>query len=318
MRRAFFGAEGDTTWNLLRLQEECPRFEHNDIDVRSRGEVQELVRSTRPDLIVHSAAQPSHDLAASRPFEDFEVNANGTLNLLEALRTEAPEAVFVLLSTNKVYGDRPNQLELVELPTRWDYADPALAHGIDETMSIDQSLHSLFGVSKAAADLLAQEYGRYFGLRTVALRCGCITGPCHSGVVLHGFLSYLVRCNLEGRNYQVFGYLGKQVRDNIHADDLATCVELLFDRPAPPGSVFNLGGGRQNSISILEAFERVSALTGRPMDFTYVDAARKGDHVCYVSDLRRLQAALPQWGQEYDLDRMFEEIVAAWRDRLGS
>ncbi len=316
MRADFFGPAGDTRWNQARLERTCARFSHNDIDIRSRAEIDAIVAAVRPDLIVHTAAQPSHDLAASRPFDDFDVNATGTLNLLEATRTHVPETPVIHLSTNKVYGDRPNTLELVELEMRWDYAGAEHAHGIDESMSIDRSLHSLFGASKAAADLLVQEYGRYFGLRTCCLRGGCLTGPNHSGVELHGFLSYLVKCNLEGREYTVFGYKGKQVRDNIHSYDVARCIELLAADP-PSGAVFNLGGGRENSVSILEAFAKVEALTGRQMRWTYSEQARRGDHICYISDLRALRAAIPEWSVTRSLDDIFTELVEAWQQRLA-
>ena len=316
MRRDFFGPAGDTRWNQARLEQTCRQFSHNEIDIRNRTDIEALVAAVQPHLIVHTAAQPSHDLAASRPFDDFDVNATGTLNLLEATRQHAANAVFVHMSTNKVYGDRPNTLDLAELETRWEYADPAFAHGIDESMSIDGSLHSLFGASKAAADILVQEYGRYFGLQTCCLRGGCLTGPNHSGVELHGFLSYLVKCNLEEREYTVFGYKGKQVRDNIHALDVARCIEMLAANP-PTGAVFNLGGGRDNSISILEAFAAVEQLTGRPMRWSYRDEPRRGDHICYISDLRALKATLPGWELTRNLDDIFQELVAGWQERLA-
>jgi len=270
-----------------------------------------------PDLIVHAAAQPSHDLAASRPFDDFDVNAGGTLNLLEGTRRYRPDAVFVHMSTNKVYGEGPNRIRMKELETRWDYDDPAYANGIDETMSIDQSKHSLFGASKVASDILVQEYGRYFGMRTCCLRGGCLTGPMHSAVELHGFLSHLVRCNLERREYTIFGYEGKQVRDNIHSYDVARCIEFFWENPSS-GAVFNLGGGRKNSISILEAFDRVAQLTGIPMHYTYLDKPREGDHICYISNLAHLQNSLPGWGVTKSLDDIFEEIVAGWHERTSS
>lgn len=315
MRRDFFGELGDTSWNKHRLLATCRAYRHVDLDVRDRAGVLALLEAVKPDLIVHTAAQPSHDLAASRPFDDFDVNAVGTMNLLEATRRHAPEAVFVHLSTNKVYGDRPNTIPLVELPTRWEYADPAYANGIPETMSIDQSQHSLFGASKVAADVMVQEYGRYFGMKTCCLRGGCLTGPNHSGVQLHGFLSYLVRCNLEQREYTIFGYLGKQVRDNIHSYDVARCIDFFYANPQP-GAVFNLGGGRANSISILEAFDAVSQLTGIPMRYRYVDQPRKGDHICYISDLSHMRRQLPGWDITRSLSNIFDELVASWRERL--
>jgi CDP-paratose 2-epimerase len=315
MRADFFGERGDTRWNQHRLEEKFDSFTHRELDIRNRQGVLAAMESLRPDLIVHAAAQPSHDLAAHRPFDDFDVNAVGTLNLLEATRRYAPEAVFVHMSTNKVYGDRPNTIALVELETRWDYADPAFRDGINEEMSIDQSKHSLFGASKVAADVLAQEYGRYFDMKTCCLRGGCLTGPNHAGVELHGFLSYLIRRNIEDCEYTIFGYKGKQVRDNIHAFDVARAIEIFYEHPSS-GAVFNIGGGRANSVSILEAFDRVSQLTGKPMKYIYSDQARAGDHICYISDLSHMRASLPEWDITKTLDDIFEEIVASWYDRL--
>lgn len=315
MRADFFGEKGDTRWNQRRLQVTTKDYTHVELDIRNRSGVLALIEQIKPDMIVHAAAQPSHDLAASRPFDDFDVNAGGTLNLLEATRRAAPEAVFVHMSTNKVYGDRPNTIPLVELETRWDYADPVFADGIDEDFPIDHSKHSLFGASKVAADVMVQEYGRYFGIRTCCLRGGCLTGPNHSGVELHGFLSYLIRCNVEEREYTIYGYEGKQVRDNIHAHDVARAIELFYQHPQP-AAVFNLGGGRSNSVSILEAFERAAQLTGKPMRYHYVDQARVGDHICYISDLSRMRASLPGWDITKTLDDIFEEIVASWHERL--
>jgi CDP-paratose 2-epimerase len=316
MRADFFGPAGDTRWNQQRLENECRDFVHHELDIRDREGVEGLVREVQPDLLVHAAAQPSHDLAASRPFDDFDVNAVGTLNLLEACRRAAPETVFAHMSTNKVYGDRPNTLPLVELETRWEYANPNDYNGIDETMSLDGSMHSLFGASKVAGDVMVQEYGRYFDLPTCCLRGGCLTGPNHSGVELHGFLSYLVRCNVEEREYSVFGYKGKQVRDNIHSFDVARCIELFWENPKP-AAVFNLGGGRDNSISILEAFAKAEELTGKPMKWKYVDEPRRGDHICYISDLSALRAALPTWELTKSLDDIFTEIFEAWQTRLA-
>jgi len=315
MRRDFFGEKGDTRWNQHRLESTCQQFRHHELDIRDRVGVLALIEQIKPNLIVHAAAQPSHDLAASRPFDDFDVNAGGTLNLLEATRRFAPEAVFVHMSTNKVYGDGPNHIDLVEKDTRWDYADPAFANGINESFNIDHSVHSLFGVSKVSADVMVQEYGRYFGIHTCCLRAGCLTGPNHSGVELHGFLSYLIRCNIEEREYTIYGYKGKQVRDNIHAYDVARCIERFYESPQP-ASVFNLGGGRANSVSILEAFDRVEQLTGKPMRYRYSDEARLGDHICYISDLSHLKRTLPGWGIEKSLDDIFEEIVVSWQQRL--
>jgi CDP-paratose 2-epimerase len=302
-RADFFGPQGDTRWNQRRL-----------LDIRRRDDVARCIEEVRPDLLVHTAAQPSHDLAASRPFDDFDVNAGGTLNLLESVRRHAPEAVFVHMSTNKVYGDRPNTIRLKELPTRWDYDDPTYANGIAETFSIDQSKHSLFGASKVAADIYVQEYGRYFGIRTCCLRGGCLTGPNHSGVELHGFLSYLIKCNLEGRVYKIYGYKGKQVRDNIHAHDVARFIHAFAENPRV-AEVYNLGGGRANSVSILEAFDRIAALSGKKMQYEYVDKAREGDHICYISDLTKLRRHYPGWDITKSLDAVFEEIYISWQQR---
>ena len=307
MRADFFGPQGDTRWNQERLKAQFSSFQHHELDIRDRKAVLACLEQLRPDMIVHAAAQPSHDLAASRPFDDFDTNAGGTLNLLEATRLNVPEAVFIHMSTNKVYGDRPNTIRLKELPTRWDYDDPVYANGITEEFSIDQSKHSLFGASKVAADVLVQEYGRYFGLKCCALRGGCLTGPNHSGVELHGFLSYLVKCNLAGRTYKIFGYKGKQVRDNIHSYDVARFMDEF--RKAPRcGEVYNIGGGRENSVSILEAFDRIAAISGKKMQHEYVDQNRAGDHICYISDLSKMKAHYPAWGITKDLDAVFQEI----------
>src|ERR1035438_6555448 len=278
-RAVFFGPQGDTRWNQQRLQQMLPSFVHHELDIRDRAGVLTLLKELKPSAIVHTAAQPSHDRAAAIPFDDFDTNAVGTLNLLEAVRQACPESPFAHLSTNKVYGDAPNRIELTELPTRWDYADPAYAHGIPETFTIDQSKHSLFGASKVAGDVMAQEYGRYFNVPTCCLRGGCLTGPNHSGVELHGFLSYLVKCNLEGREYKIFGYKGKQVRDNIHALDVARFIAAFVGTPRS-GEVYNLGGGKANSTSILEAFKLTESFTGKAQVYTYVDKNRIGDHIC--------------------------------------
>lgn len=303
MRADFFGPGGDTRANRERLRAQCANFLDIDLDIRDRNRVLNLVERLAPDLIVHAAAQPSHDLAARRIFDDFEVNAGGTLNLLEAARKV--DAVFVHLSTNKVYGDAPNDLAFTELATRYEYADGRV--GIDETMRVDQSKHSLFGASKLAADVLVQEYGRYFGLKACALRCGCLTGGQHAGVELHGFLSYLVKTNVRGDLYKVYGYKGKQVRDNLHARDVARFVEAFYANPRF-GEVYNLGGGRANSISVLEAFERIAALSGKPMRYEYVDQARSGDHLCYISDLTKAQTHYPDWSVSVSLDDIFLDL----------
>ena len=314
-RAVFFGSQGDTRWNQQRLQTVIKGFVHHEVDIRDRQGVLNLIDSLRPDAIVHTAAQPSHDLAAKIPFDDFDTNAVGTLNLLEATRQFTPNAPFVHLSTNKVYGDAPNEIPMLELDSRWDYADPNYENGIPETFRIDQSKHSLFGASKVASDIMVQEYGRYFGLKTCCLRGGCLTGPNHSGVELHGFLSYLVKSNLEERTYKIYGYKGKQVRDNIHSYDVARFIEEFINNPRC-GEVYNLGGGKNNTCSILEAFDIVAALSGKPMQFEYVDKNREGDHICYYSDLRKMQQHYPEWSITKSLTDIFTEITEAWRQRL--
>jgi CDP-paratose 2-epimerase len=313
-RAVFFGPGGDTRWNQRRLIAELPRFEHHEMDVRDRDGVLALVAELQPSAIVHAAAQPSHDRAAAIPFDDFDTNAGGTLNMLEAARRACPDSPFVHMSTNKVYGDRPNTIALRELPTRWDYADAAFEHGIPESLPIDQSMHSLFGASKVASDVMVQEYGRYFGMPTCCLRGGCLTGPSHSGVELHGFLSYLIKCNVEGREYRVFGYKGKQVRDNIHALDVARFIHAFVEAPRA-GEVYNLGGGKMNSCSILEAFEMVAGFTGRAQRSVYVDQARAGDHLCYYSDLRKMKAHYPAWDITQSLADTVRQIVESWAHR---
>jgi len=315
-RAVFFGPDGDTAWSLERLRRDIPGYRHEGVDIRDREKILALIEELRPDVIVHTAAQPSHDRAAAIPFLDFEVNALGTLHLLEAARRHCPESPFIFTSTNKVYGDRPNTIALAELETRWDYADPAYANGIAEDFSIDQSKHSLFGASKAAADILVQEYGRYFQMPTCCLRGGCLTGPNHSGVELHGFLSYLIKCNLEGREYKVFGYKGKQVRDNIHSEDVARFM-LEFAKAPRVAEVYNIGGGKGNSCSILESFRKIEAITGKPMQSRYVEENRIGDHICYYSDLRKMQAHYPKWGITKSLDDIFGEIAESWQARLA-
>jgi CDP-paratose 2-epimerase len=315
MRAEFFGAGGDTRWNLDRLRITTRHFRHHDLDIRDRAGLERVFRESGPfDLIVHCAAQPSHDLAARRPLDDFDVNAVGTMNLLEATRLMSPEAVFVLMSTNKVYGDAPNELELEELPTRYDYARFEDYEGISEEMRVDRSKHSIFGASKVAADVMTQEYGRYFGMRTVCLRGGCLTGPNHAGVELHGFLSYLVKVQLQGGTYRIYGYKGKQVRDNIHSYDVARVVHAIWENPRP-GEVYNLGGGRENSCSILEAFEMVESVSGKSMKYEYVETPRQGDHICYISDLRRLRGHYPDWRLTRSLDDILREIVTSWERR---
>jgi CDP-paratose 2-epimerase len=313
-RAVFFGQGGDTRWNQRRLSAQLRNFEHHELDIRDRDGVLALVAALRPDAIVHAAAQPSHDRAAAIPFDDFDTNAGGTLNVLEAARRACPESPFVHMSTNKVYGDRPNTIALRELPTRWDYDDPRFAGGIAEDLPIDQSMHSLFGASKVASDVMVQEYGRYFGMPTCCLRGGCLTGPSHTGVELHGFLSYLIKCNIERIEYRVYGYKGKQVRDNIHALDVARFVHAFVEAPRC-GEVYNLGGGKGNSCSILEAFEMVAARTGTPQRHVYVEQARAGDHICYYSDLRKMKAHYPSWDITQSLAETIGQIVESWSVR---
>jgi CDP-paratose 2-epimerase len=316
MRADFFGPGGDTTANRHRLEAICARYTHHDVDIRDRQAMDDIVRVGRYELVIHAAGQPSHDLAASRPFDDFEVNATGTLNLLEAARRHVPDAVFITLSTNKVYGDNPNRLELVELETRWDYADPALGEGIDESMSLDHCTHSVFGASKVAADVLTQEYGRYFGLRTAAFRGGCLTGPHHAGVELHGFLSYLVITALREGDYTIYGYKGKQVRDQIHSADVISALWAFAQDPRP-GEAYNLGGGKANAASLLECVELVAEASGgkRP-NLTYDEQARIGDHICYYSDMAKFRGHYPGWRQEHDLPAIVEEMVGTVSSQL--
>ena len=315
-RSIFFGPEGDTSWVLERLKREIPGYQHEAIDIRDRDAVLGLMDRLQPKLIIHTAAQPSHDRAAAIPFLDFEVNALGTLHLLEAVRRSCPESPFIHMSTNKVYGDRPNTIPLTELKSRWDYADPAYANGIAETFSIDQSKHSIFGASKVAGDVMVQEYGRYFNIPTCCLRGGCLTGPNHSGVELHGFLSYLIKCSVEGREYKVYGYKGKQVRDNIHSEDVAAFMYEFYKNPRV-AEVYNLGGGKANACSILEAFEKAEDVTGNPMKWRYVDENRSGDHICYYSDLRKMREHYPNWDIRVPLDGIFKQIAASWMARLA-
>ena len=311
MRADFFGPKGDTRWNQQKLQNNCNNFTHIELDIRNREQVLNLIEEIKPDYIVHAAAQPSHDLAASRPFDDFDVNAVGTMNLLEATRRFAKEAPFVHMSTNKVYGDAPNFLNLIERETRWDYLDHKYFNGIDENFSIDQSKHSIFGASKVSADIMVQEYGRYFNMPTVCLRGGCLTGPSHSGVELHGFLSYLIKCNLEEKAYTIFGYKGKQVRDNIHSYDVARFIEEFIKEPRI-GEVYNIGGGKMNSCSIIEAFSIIENISGKKMIFNYSETNRIGDHICYYSDLNKMKMDYPNWEITKSLEQTFFEIYQAW------
>jgi CDP-paratose 2-epimerase len=310
LRMSFFGPDGDTRANLRRLRRVTRRFTHHELDVRDRPGLFAVVRTSRPDLVIHSAAQPSHDLARARPFDDFEVNAIGTLNLLEAARRHCPQSPFIFMSTNKVYGDAPNEYPMAELATRFTYARKADLEGIDESCRVDRSLHSLFGASKLAADVLVQEYGRTFDMPTVCFRAGCLTGPHHAGAELHGFLAYLARAVREGRVYRVFGYKGKQVRDNCHAHDVCTAFQAFYEAPRR-AAVYNLGGGRANSISVLEAIAAFEDLVGRPLKVEFVETPRVGDHICYVTDLRRLKADYPAWTITRSLDDILRELAAA-------
>lgn len=316
MRADFFGPGGDTSWTLRHLRETCRSFEHRPLDIRDRAAMFQVFEDVRPDLTIHCAAQPSHDLARSRPFDDFDVNAVGTLNLLEAARRHAPDAVFILMSTNKVYGDAPNELPLVELESRYDYAAPGDFDGIDETCRVDRCTHSLFGVSKLAGDVMVQEYGRYFGMKTGVFRGGCLTGPFHSAVELHGFLAYMVRVALRGETYKIIGHKGKQVRDQIHSADVVRAFEAFYQAPRP-GEVYNLGGGRANAASLLELLDRIGQLHGGPIATTYDPTPRVGDHVCYISNLAKLRAHYPDWRIEQGLDHIIEDVYQTARRALG-
>ncbi len=312
MRADFFGPGGDTTPTLRRLRESCRNFEHRRLDIRDRAAMDRVYRDTRPDLTIHCAAQPSHDLAGSRPFDDFDVNAVGTLNLLEAARRHAPDSVFILMSTNKVYGDVPNELPLVELETRFDYAEAKDRDGVDETCRVDRCTHSLMGASKLAADVMTQEYGRYFGMKTGVFRGGCLTGASHSAVELHGFLAYMVRVAVRGETYRIIGHKGKQVRDQVHAEDVALAFEAFYRDPHP-GEVYNLGGGRGNAASLLELLDRIGQLEGRAIPTTYDPTPRVGDHICYITNLAKLRAHYPGWRVTRSLDDIVEDVHRAAR-----
>lgn len=310
MRKFFFGAEASTDWNRQRLEAEIKNYEHSDTDIRDYLKVEAIFKRFGQDisLIIHTAAQPSHDWAARDPFSDFSVNANGTLNLLEATREYCPEAPFIFTSTNKVYGDLPNYLPLVELEKRWEIDSSHRYYaGISEDMSIDQSKHSLFGASKVAADILVQEYGRYFGMKTVSLRGGCLTGPNHSGTKLHGFLAYLMKCAMTGAHYTIFGYKGKQVRDNIHSSDLITAFYEFYQNPSS-GEVYNIGGGRESNCSMLEAIALCQEITGKELNYSYTEDNRSGDHIWYISDLSKFKKKYPNWSIKYDVLRILQEI----------
>ena len=308
MRRDFFGVDGDTSWNLKRVRGAAKRYEHHSIDIRDRAAILDLYKNEKPDLTIHCAAQPSHDLAKDRPFDDFDVNAVGTLNLLEANRRYSLESPFIFTSTNKVYGDAPNELAMVEMDTRYDYANADDYGGIDESCRIDACLHSLFGASKVAADVMVQEYGRYFDMPTVCLRGGCLTGPNHSAAELHGFLAYLAKATKEGRPYRVFGYKGKQVRDNIHSNDVCSFFHAFQQNPRI-SAVYNIGGGRENSISMLEAIAAFEAILEKKLSYNLVDNNRVGDHICYISDLTRIRADYPKWELRHDMQTILREVA---------
>jgi len=314
-RAIFFGPNGDTRWNQLEIQKKYKNFVHHEIDIRDRNGILNLIEKLKPNIIIHTAAQPSHDLAATIPFEDFDTNAVGTLNLLEASRRFCPDIIFIHMSTNKVYGDKPNQIKLKELETRWDYEDKNYTNGINESFSIDNSKHSLFGASKLASDIIVQEYGKYFNMKTCCLRGGCLTGPNHSGVELHGFLSYLIKCNLEEKVFKIYGYKGKQVRDNIHSLDVVNFMMNFIESPKI-GEVYNLGGGRINSCSILEAFLKIENITGKQMKYEYIEKNREGDHICYISDLSKIHKHFPNWKITKSLDLILYEIADSWKKRI--
>ncbi|MGF1597360.1 MAG: NAD-dependent epimerase/dehydratase family protein [Acidimicrobiales bacterium] len=321
MRAYYFGPEASTDWAVEEHRRTLANYRHHELDIRDRGGIDRLFAEHGTDisLVVHTAAQPSHDWAASEPVTDFEVNATGTLNLLEATRHHAPDAVFIFTSTNKVYGDTPNRLPLLELDQRWEL-DPGhewYDHGIPEEMSLDNSLHSLFGASKVAADVLCQEYGRYFGLRTGTFRGGCLTGPGHSGAQLHGFLAYLMKCTTTGEPYTVFGYKGKQVRDNIHADDLVNAFDI-FRRQPRAGEAYNIGGGRAANCSMLEAIDLCQEIAGRELAWNYTDDNRIGDHIWWVSDTRKFSDHFPAFKLQYDIDGILRDIHANGVERWSA
>lgn len=313
MRQQFFGAQGTTTPNLQRLQRAIPSYEHYDVDVRDEPKLERIWQryGRQIALVIHCAAQPSHDWAARAPVVDFTINANGTLLLLEATRRAAPDAVFMFASTNKVYGDMPNRLPFVEYETRWEVAgEHAYAEGIPESMPVDGCLHSIFGASKLAADVLVQEYGRYFAMRTACFRCGCLSGPQQAGVELHGFLSYLLKCVVASRPYTIYGYGGKQVRDVLHSADLVRAFWAFFEQPRS-GAVYNLGGGRHSNCSVLEAIHIAQSITGRELSYSYREQARTGDHQWWISDLSAFRSHFPQWAPSYTIPQLLAEMAAA-------
>jgi len=319
MRAYFFGPEASTSWNTNKLKEQLPNYIHNNVDIRNYNSIEQIFKHYSNDIkiVIHTAAQPSHDWAAKEPFTDFSINATGSLNLLEATRNYCPKAVFIFTSTNKVYGDKPNFLPLVELEERWEINSDHQFYekGIDESMSIDNSKHSIFGASKLAADVMVQEYGKYFGMNTAIFRGGCLTGPAHSGAELHGFLAYLVKCAVEGKHYNVFGYKGKQVRDNIHSFDLINAFWQFYRNPKQ-GEVYNIGGSRFANVSMLEAIRLIKEIANYKLDFTIVDNNRIGDHIWYVSDVSKFEQHYPEWKLTYDIHKTLVEMIIATEDKL--
>jgi len=313
-RAYYFGKEASTEWNRRKLEEEFPKqYTHYAIDIRDYHTLEHVFKETKFDLIIHTAAQPSHDWAAREPLTDFGVNATGTLNLLELTRLHSPESVFIFTSTNKVYGDTPNRLPLVELETRYEIEEGhQYKNGIDETMSIDNSTHSIFGASKVAADVLTQEYGKYFGMKTAVFRGGCLTGPAHSGTQLHGFLSYLVKCIAEGREYTIFGYKKKQVRDNIHSHDLVNAFYHVYQKPRT-GEAYNIGGSRHSNVSMLEAISQIEQLVKKKAKIKYVNENRIGDHIWYISDVSKFKSHYPKWNFSYDGERILEDLCSVYK-----
>ncbi|THB77200.1 MAG: NAD-dependent epimerase/dehydratase family protein [Desulfobulbaceae bacterium] len=320
-RRYFFGEDGSTLWQREQLENQLNRYHHFETDIRDYPAIEKIFEkySTSIAGVIHCAAQPSHDWAAQEPHTDFSINATGTLNLLEATRKYCPETTFIFTSTNKVYGDTPNFLPLVETEKRWtvDGNHPYAEFGIDEQMSIDQTKHSVFGVSKVAADIMVQEYGRYFGMNAVCFRGGCLTGPAHSGAKLHGFLAYLVKCAVTGTPYTILGYKGKQVRDNIHSNDLVTAFDWTIKDPKP-GAVYNIGGGIESNCSILEAIDTIEQITGKQMDYSIAEDNRIGDHIWWISDLRKFKQDYPQWQLSYTIESIIREICDETRERLSA
>lgn len=318
LREYFFGKDGSVQWNTDRLKKSLKNFTHVSADIRDVSSMEKIFKELGKNIstVIHTAAQPSHDWAAKEPFTDFTVNANGTLTMLEMTRQYSPDAVFIFTSTNKVYGDAPNELPLIEKERRWEI-DPSHRYakdGIDETLTIDQSKHSIFGASKVAADVLTQEYGRYFGMKTGTFRGGCLTGPAHSGAELHGFLAYLVKCAITGKHYTIFGYKGKQVRDNIHSHDLVSAFWEFYQSPKS-GAVYNMGGSRHSNCSVLEAVDLIESLTGKKLNYTLSNEARSGDHIWWISDVSRFKKDYPQWSYRYDLKSIVSEIIDATHER---